>query len=147
MTEFLVVVVRPRPDWRVFLTLAYGAEADVDTDGDAMPVHTRHWSWLHMRLRREGAAHLEMERVNDAEDPRLWRVRSTDDALAEVVALYLFEACGSEIARGSVRIGPDALAKGRHRHADALSRARGSIWHRSSDRQPYPNLSDSSTTR
>lgn len=147
MTEFFVVVEGRRPDWRAFLTLAYGAEADVDTDGDAIPVHTRNWTWLYMRLRQRGACRLEMELVDEDEDPRLWRVRSMDESLAEVVALYLLETCGSEIALGGARIGPDALAAGRRRHAEALSRARGSIWHRSSERQPYPNLSDGGTTR
>lgn len=133
MVQLNVRVNSARPDFRTFLHLAYGIEANVDTDGDAKPVYTREWTYLYMRLREDGAKPVRAEAV----DGDWWAVESDDAALAEVVALYLFEVCGAAIERDGHSVAPETVAAAREAHARALKRAQGSPWHRSCEDDPY----------
>lgn len=136
MSRALIVVDgKPRPDFRVFVDLLYEPGQDVDTHGDAVPVHSREWTYLYLRAREEDAPEILL--TNESADSRLLEVQSESASLAELAAIYLYLYCGESIEANGRFLSEDALQQLHLKYADALERASASIWHQSSSVNPY----------
>ena len=134
----LVEIDRERPDFRVFIDLLFGPRWNVDTDGDSHPVNSRVWTWLYVADRTGGEPPVTINASED--DPRRFRVESESARLEELAALYLFLCSGSAIiGREGTLNGAERLAL-QATYSVELERAAKAVWHRSSDRNPYPNL-------
>lgn len=135
---FTVIVHKPRPDFRVFIDLLFGAGRNVDADGDADPVSSREWLELYITDRESNAPNVELQA--EACDPTLFEVRSESAQLAELAALYLYLYCGEVLKRDGVAVGPDECAHLKASYADQLARAERAVWHWSSVDDPFPDL-------
>lgn len=133
-----VNVNRNRPDFRVFVDLLYGFGRNTDKDGDANPVNSRVWTYLHLADRENKDPAVKIH-ADDA-DPSMFSVKSASPRLEELSALYLFLYCGDSMAVDGVPLGADAISTLKEKYRVELLRADGAIWHRSSDDRPYPNL-------
>lgn len=139
---FTVTVRKPRPDFRVFIDLLFGAGWNVDTDGDADPVWSRDWRELSIRDRENDAPKVEVYAA--ADDPTRFEVRSDAAPLAELAAIYLYSYCGEALEQDGVAVSPDECARLMEGYADQLARAGRAVWHRSSKFDPSPGLEVSS---
>jgi hypothetical protein len=133
----VVHVIGPRPDFRVFIGLLYGDMHNVDTEGDSVPVYSRHWRELYIKDRESADASVEIAARQHRE---VFEVRSADRRLEQLAALYLFQFCGDRIEADGTALASDATATLSARYSAELDRARQSIWHRSSKTAPYPNM-------
>lgn len=131
-----VTIDRPRPDFRVFMDLLYGAWA-VDSDGDAEPVWSRQWTELHMRERKTGAAWVRIEVAQLS--PLTLQVQSEDAYLETLSALYLYHYCGIIIKREGKDLTPVDIEALSSPYGIELLRANSSVWHQSSEDTPFPN--------
>lgn len=133
-----VRIIRNRPDFRCFIDLLYGQNSNVDTDGDASPVNSRQWTYLYLKDRKDGARSVEIcARETDLE---IFSVESDSSALEELAALYLFLTCGQSIVSLEAHLTASNIELLRKKYSKELCRADQSIWHQSSDAQPYPNF-------
>lgn len=130
-------VSRPRPDFRVFIDLLYGAGHDVDTDGDANAVNSRSWTELYIKDRHSDDPAVRIDA--DAGNPAQFRVQSASARLEQLAALYLFLYCGDSLAADGAELDETAIATLKLRYAAELQRAEAAVWHQSSDERPYPN--------
>jgi len=131
-----VTVNGNRPDFRIFVDLLYGADRNVDTDGDSDPVNSRTWCYLYIADRESDDPSVEIEAL--VEQPKMFSVESKSERLEELTALYLFMRCGAEITDSSNTLSSEQIELLKVRYAVELSRAAVSRWHRSSDEEPYP---------
>jgi hypothetical protein len=134
---FLITVDRDRPDFRVFIDLLYGVEQNVDTDGDSNPVNSRTWSYLYIADRESDDPHLEITALGE---PGVFEVTSESARLEELAALYLFIYSGTSINYSSVPFSSEQIQSLKTKYAVELKRANTSLWHQSSNENPYPNL-------
>lgn len=137
-TELVVIVDKPRPDFRVFVDLIYGSDRNVDTEGDAITVWSRCWRELYIRDRESDAPHVEIYAA--PEQPLKFGVMSDDAKLAELVALYLYVSCGVVIKRDGKVLSAEEISRLKKKYTEALARAANSIWHQSGIDNPFPNL-------
>lgn len=126
-----VKIIRNRPDFRCFIDLLYGHDANVDTDGDASPVNGWHWTYLYVKDRKDGASSVEIC-ARDA-DLEIFSVTSDSSALEELAALYLFLTCGQSIASLEALLTASNIELLRKKYSKERCRADQSIWHQSSD--------------
>lgn len=133
-----VRVDRDRPDFRAFIDLLYGANRNVDTDGDSNPVSSRTWSFLYVADRESDDPSVEIY-ASEA-DPAVFLIESGSSTLEELAALYLFLTCGESISSSGEAIDLVAVEVLRDKYRTELGRANASIWHQSSAESPYPNL-------
>ncbi|WP_321489126.1 hypothetical protein [uncultured Hyphomonas sp.] len=138
MTELVVIVDKPRPDFRVFIDLVYGPGRDVDTDGDANEVWSRNWRELYIRDRENDVSGVEIYAAPEP-SPK-FGVTSDDAELRELAALYLYMFCGALIERDGQDLSTDEISHLKLKHAGALARAANSVWHQSGIDNPFPNL-------
>lgn len=138
MPEIVVIVDKPRPDFRVFIDLLYGLGRNVDTDGDANDVWSRDWRELYIRDRENDASGVEIYAAPEP-SPR-FGVTSDDAELGELAALYLYMFCGAVIERNGQALSADEISHLKLKHADALARAADSVWHQSGIDNPFPDL-------
>lgn len=134
-----VKINKHRPDFRVFIDLLYGNDRSVDTEGDSVPVNSRTWTYLYISDRESGDPSIELGASEHA--PEVFEVVSESSQLEELTALYLYLSCGSSIASGERVLTETEVGRLRNVYASQLQRADKSIWHRSSNETPYPNLS------
>jgi hypothetical protein len=122
----------------VFIELLYGADRNVDTEGDSLPVNSRLWSCLYIADRETDDSAVE---ISAAEDESIrFTVSSKSPVLEQLAALYLFLYCGFSIAKDEELLTQEEVRSLQEKYAEALSRAATSVWHESSDANPYPNL-------
>lgn len=133
-----VRVDRDRPDFRAFIDLLYGANRNVDTDGNSNPVSSRTWSFLYVKDRESDDPSVEI--YASEVDPAVFVVESGSSTLEELAALYLFLTCGESINSSGESIDVAAVEVLRDKYRTELGRANGAIWHRSSAQSPYPKL-------
>ncbi len=133
----VVHVIGPRPDFRVFVALLYSDMHNVDTEGNSLPVHSRQWTYLCIKDRESEDPPVE---IAAQEDTDYFEIESEDQRLEQLAALYLFRFCGDGIEADGRAIPPDEEAALSTRYSVELARAGRSIWHKSSERIPYPNL-------
>jgi len=131
----IVNVTGPRPDFRVFISLLYGDRRKVYTDGDFFPVHTRNWSWLHLQDHESEGPSID---IYSPEYSDSFEVTSESPRLAELAAYYLFEYCGDSIQTKGKMLSDGEIATLSWKYLTELERARESVWHQSSDRNPNP---------
>ncbi|MBN3839402.1 hypothetical protein [Burkholderia sp. Ac-20349] len=132
-----VKIARNRPDFRCFIDLLYGPPRNVDTDGDAYPVHSRLWTRLYLRDRKSDAPSVKIDPTDT--DPAIFTVTSDAPELEELTALYLYLTSGDSISASENLLAAPDIDRLREKHAEALQRADQSVWHQSSDEDPYPN--------
>lgn len=135
---FTVTVHKPRPDFRVFIDLLFGAGRNVDTDGDADPVWSRDWRELYITDRQSNAPKVGLYAA--ADDPTRFDVRSESTPLAELSAVYLYSYCGEALERDGMAVTLDECTHLKAIYADQLARADRAVWHRSSADDPFPSL-------
>ncbi|MDR3447602.1 hypothetical protein [Dyella sp.] len=133
-----VKVVRDRPDFRVFIDLLYGADRNVDTDGDSNPISSRVWTFLYVKDRESDDPCVEIYVSDD--DPAVFVVESGSSRLEELAALYLFLTCGESIRTPEKAIDHAAIDALSEQYRAELVRANDSISHQPSPESPYPNL-------
>ncbi|KCZ53182.1 hypothetical protein HY29_17600 [Hyphomonas beringensis] len=138
MTELVVTVDKPRPDFRVFVDLMYGPDRNVDTEGDAINVWSRDWRELYIRDREHDTPRVEIYAA--PEQPLKFAVISDDAELAELVALYLYLSCGAVIERNGHAFSAEEILRLKKKYTDEVTRAANSIWHQSGIDNPFPNL-------
>lgn len=134
---YTVMVVTDRPDFRCFLDLLYGPGRNVDTEGDSYPVNSRTWTYLYMKD-RESDAHPIMIQASEIDESQ-FIVQSESSRLEELAALYLYLTCGETISSSAQAVDKAVIESLCDRYDAELGRARGSIWHLSTDDLPYPN--------
>jgi len=135
---YKITVTKNRPDFRVFIELLYSQEHNVDTDGDAIRVNSRSWTYLYIKDRMSDDPSDVIEAQDN--DPSTFRVESESKKLAELTAIYLFDYCGSSIEYDGEKLDGAVIDELRRKYAKEISQAQSSIWHRSTDKTPYPNL-------
>ena len=133
-----VTIVKDRPDCRVFIDLLFGANRNVDSEGNSNPVNSRTWSGLYLTDRESDAPFVEITRLN--ENPDIFEVESASGDLEELTALYLFIYSGRAIEADNKSLEKPQIELLKEKYALQLQRAEASIWHRSSNENPYPNL-------
>src|SRR6185437_10826617 len=132
-----VHVISPRPDFRVIIGLLYGDMHNVDTEGNSVPVYSRRWTSLYLTDRESDDPCVAIEA---RDDEAFFDIRSEDQRLEELAVLYLFQFCGDRIETDGRVIEASEIAALSARYSVELARAQQSIWHRSSESVPYPNL-------
>ncbi|MCA8297678.1 hypothetical protein LGN19_28200 [Burkholderia sp. AU30198] len=132
-----VKITRNRPDFRCFIDLLYGYPRNVDTDGDAYPVNSRLWTRLYLRDRKSDAPRVSIDPTDT--DPAIFTVTSDAPELEELTALYLYLTSGDSISASENLLAASDIERLTEKHAEALQRADRSVWHQSSDEDPYPN--------
>jgi hypothetical protein len=132
-----VHIIGPRPDFRVIIGLLYGDMHNVDTEGNSVPVHSRRWTSLYVKDRESDDPCVEIEARDDG---ATFEVISEDQRLEELAAFYLFRFCGDRIEVDGRPIEAEQVTALLTRYSVELARAEQSIWHRSSESVPYPNL-------
>lgn len=137
MTCFIVKIDRPRPDFRVFIDLLFGPGRNVDTDGDADIVWSRDWRELYIKDRESDAPPLEIYAA--PESPSQFEIKSEDPRLAELAAVYLHVYCGHTIEYGGASLSRNEVEALQKPYQQELKRANASIWHESSEKNPFPN--------
>jgi len=137
-----VIVKDPRPDFRVIIDLLFGYEHNVDTEGDAFPVCSRHWRDLHIKNRESDEPRLEL--YSEVADPLIFKVESKSQRLEELAALYLYLYCGESIEMNGDALPNKTLEELELKYSIELSRAKRSIWHNSNEDNPYPNIANKS---
>ena len=135
---YRIAINKERPDFRVFIDLLYGTDRNVDTEGDSDPVNSRTWTYLYIADRETDDPSVEVGAIR--ENPNVFEVESKSNELEEVAALYLFLYCGTSIAVGSKALGVKEIENLKRQYAPHLQRAESSIWHNSTNGEPYPNL-------
>ena len=131
-----IAVSRDRPDFRVFIDLLYGADRNVDTDGNSYPVNSRIWTHLYIADRESNDPSVEIFAIQ--EQPLLFSVESSSQRLEELAALYLYMTCGTSIAKSSHSLSSDIISRLQDKYCTELQRAKNAVWHRSSNDSPYP---------
>jgi len=132
-----VEICGDRPDFRVVIDLLYGFGRNVDTDGDSVPVHSRVWQHLYIRDRESSDPSVEV--AFDEEGPASLEVESKSTQLEELTALYLYLFCGRALYANGEKLTSEDIEALEKRYATQLHRAEVSIWHTSSNDNPYPN--------
>ncbi|MCQ3827835.1 hypothetical protein HXX02_00095 [Microbulbifer elongatus] len=133
-----VTVDKDRPDFRVFIDLLYGPDRNVDTDGDSIPIYSRDWEYLSIEDRETESVPVEI--FSEGRYPLVFEVMSESRELEEISALYLYLYCGCHIEIESTSATEGLIQSLKIKYAIELERARNSIWHSSSESNPYPNL-------
>jgi hypothetical protein len=133
-----VTIVKDRPDFRVFIDLLFGANRNVDSEGNSNPVNSRTWSGLYLNDRESDAPFVEISGLN--ENPDIFEVDSASADLEELTALYLFIYSGRAIEADNKLLEESQIELLKEKYTLQLQRAEASIWHRSSNENPYPNL-------
>lgn len=133
-----IAIIGDRPDYRVFIDLLFGAGHDVAPDGDSRPVHSRRWTFLYLADRSGDRAVVRIRAL--AGEPLGFGVESTSERLEQLAAVYLCDYCGSGLSTPAGPVAASELARLRRGFEHELARAAASIWHRSCDEVPYPNL-------
>jgi hypothetical protein len=131
-----IVVSRDRPDFRVFIDLLYGADRNVDTDGNSDPVNSRTWTHLYIADRENSDPSVEIFAIQ--EQPLLFSVQSSSQELEELAALYLYMTCGESISKSSQPLGSNIISSLQDKYRTELQRAKNAVWHRSSNDSPSP---------
>jgi hypothetical protein len=131
-----IAVSRDRPDFRVFIDLLYGADRNVDTDGNSYPVNSRTWTHLYIADRESNDPSVEIFAIQ--EQPLLFSVESSSQRLEELAALYLYMTCGTSIAKSSQSLSSDIISSLQDKYRTELQRAKNAVWHKSSNDSPYP---------
>jgi hypothetical protein len=131
-----VTVNRDRPDFRVFIDLLYGANWNVDTDGNSFPVSSRTWTRLYIADRQDSSTHVVIAERDDGS--MVFSVESKSERLEELAAIYLYLYAGTAIAKDVVPLSVDQVASLKMRFASEIARAERARWHRSSAENPYP---------
>ena len=135
-TMHTIVVRRERPDFRVFIDLLYGADRNVDTDGNSYPVNSRTWTHLYIADRENNDPSVKISAIQ--EQPLLFSVESSSQRLEELAALYLYMTCGESIAESSQSLSSNIISSLQNKYRAELQRAKNAVWHRSSNDSPYP---------
>ena len=133
-----VLIERDRPDYRVFIELLYGFGRNVDTEGNSNPVNSRTWNRLYIKDRESTDPSVEVSPCDS--NPALLEITSASDKLEELVALYLLISSGTSLLANGLALSRTEIDQLSATHQEALIRAEQSIWHKSSDELPYPNL-------
>lgn len=136
---YQVMVNKVRPDFRVFVDLLYGFGRNVDTEGNSCPVNSRTWTDLYIKDRESADPPIEIYQRD--RNSGLFEVESASAELMELAAIYLFESCGKSMLFNNQPIYDDEKSKLQNKYSLELQRARRSIWHKSSNDNPYPNIS------
>lgn len=133
-----VQVNKPRPDFRVFGDLLFGIDNDVDTEGDAYPVYSRDWRDLFLKDRKSDNPKVEI--YSEESSPLLFKIESKSTKLRELAALYLYMYCGDSISIDGVELSDQIIKDLLKKYPKELKRANESVWHGSSEENPYPNI-------
>ena len=136
-----VAIIKDRPDYRVFADLLFGENRNVDSEGNSNPVNSRSWSGLYLKDRESKEPHVEILGLD--ENPEVFEVISESSELEELTALYLFLFSGSNIEVDAKKLVQSQIKLLKDKYALQLQRAGNSIWHLSSNENPYPNLAQS----
>jgi hypothetical protein len=133
-----VIVEKPRPDFRVFIDLLFGYQRNVDSEGDASKVYSRDWQDLYLRDRESKEPPVEIYSLTEI--PLLFAVSSQSSRLEELAAIYLYLYCGTSIEVDD-EVLPDITIKHlKSKYSEELKNAKHSIWHQSSEKNPYPSF-------
>jgi hypothetical protein len=135
---YKVHVTGERPDFRVFIDLLYGQIHNVDTEGNSNPVNSRNWTDLYIKDREGSDPAVEI--IVSLDNLNLFEIDSKDSKLEEIVSIYLFEYCGCSILYNNIVLSAQEIKNLKIKYSAALDRARFSVWHNSSDENPYPNF-------
>ena len=129
-----------RPDFRVFIDLLYSDGRNVDTDGDSNLVWSRVWTDLYIKDRESSDPFVEISA--SSENPNLFEVISESERLEELASIYLFDYCGVSIEKDDKKFDAVEIDRLKDKYSDEINRANESIWHKSSENNPYPNLAE-----
>jgi hypothetical protein len=87
-TSTKVKVHTERPDFRVFATYFFGDDAyDYDSDGNSIPVTSKHWTELYMCSRADKSLSFEIWKIN--ENPLILEVSSEKVEITNIIAYFL----------------------------------------------------------
>ena len=134
---YIVEVKNKRPDFRVFIDLLYGYNHNVDTDGDAYPVYSRDWKELFIANREKANSFIEI--IANEQSQELFEIKSDEQELEIISALYLYEYCGSNIIKDNKKLSLELINNFKNKFLIELERGRKSIWHKSNSNNPYCN--------
>lgn len=135
---YKVHIIGERPDFRVFLDLLYGRMQNVDTEGNSNPVNSRNWTDLYIKDREGSDPAVEI--IVSVDNLNLFEIDSKAPELEKIVSIYLFEYCGCSISHKNIILSAQEIKSLKIKYSTALNRARLSMWHNSSDENPYPNF-------
>ncbi|MDP2596562.1 hypothetical protein [Alteromonas stellipolaris] len=133
-----VLVREPRPDFRVFIDLLFGRGRNVDSEGDAFPVFSREWRDLYLKDRESEEPAVEI--YAEETSPLIFEIKSESSRLEELAALYLYLYCGYSISKDKDYLADDIVSVLKDKYLRELEMANCSIWHKSSESNPYPNI-------
>lgn len=133
-----------RPDFRVFASYFFGDDLyNYDSEGNSIPVTSKNWTELYMTSRQYSDLSFEIRPIN--EDPLILEVSSEKAENANIVAYFLARETKGEILNESNEIiSLNCLIEkmGDFNLQERLSLADKSIWRKTTEANPYPNLNN-----
>ncbi|MEM8675124.1 MAG: hypothetical protein AAGF83_14805 [Cyanobacteria bacterium P01_G01_bin.67] len=135
---YQVTVIKSRPDFRVFIDLLCSCNKNVGTEGNSTPVNSRFWTDLYICDRESDDPEIQIYLPQYSDN--VFEIKSESKDLEELAALYLFLYCGNKICTDGKILEAHVVKRLKAKYSLQLLRAEQSIWHHSSDSNPYPNL-------
>ncbi len=135
---YQVIVDRERPDFRVFLDLLYGSERNMDTEGDSYIAYSRVWTELYMKDRESDDPCVDI--FQSDKEQNIFVVTSKSHKLESLTALYLYLYCGVSMQFNGRQLEQQDIEELKRQYDAELLRAENSVWHQSSQNNPFPNL-------
>ena len=142
--DIKVKINSERPDFRVFASYFFGDDLyNYDSEGNSIPVTSRNWTELYMTSRQN--SNLSFEIRPTIEDPLILQVSSEKAENANIIAYFLARETKGEILNDSNEIiSLTSLIEkmGDFNLQERLSLADKSIWRKTTEANPYPNLNN-----
>ncbi|NDV60548.1 hypothetical protein [Bacteroides sp. 519] len=132
-----------RPDFRVFGTYFFGDDFhNYDSEGNSFPVSSREWTELYMCSRQIKDLWFDISWINK-DDTSILEVTSNKIENVYIIAYFLAKETNGEVFDNtdkSVPLETLKLKMGDFELERRLQLAEQSIWRKSSETNPYPNL-------
>ena len=142
--DIKVKINSERPDFRVFASYFFGDDLyNYDSDGDSIPVTSKNWTELHMTSRQNSDLSFEIRQIN--KEPLILEVTSEKAENANIIAYFLARETKGEILNDSNEIiSLTSLIEkmGDFNLQERLTLADKSIWRKTTEGNPYPNLNN-----
>ncbi|HKO77913.1 MAG TPA: hypothetical protein VJU52_11875 [Flavobacterium sp.] len=142
--DIKVKINSERPDFRVFASYFFGDDLyNYDSNGNSIPVTSRNWTELYMTSRQNSNLSFEIRPTD--EDPLILEVSSEKAENANIIAYFLARETKGEILKDSneiISLSSLIEKMGDFNLQERLSLADKSIWRKTTEANPYPNLNN-----
>lgn len=130
-----------RPDFRVFTSFFFGDDFhNYDSDGNAYPAWSRHWTELYMRS-RETDVYFDIS--PDNEEETILKITASGADEVKAIAYFLAKETKGEILTADNQIVSLEKIKSEitnFKLEERLQLAQKSIWRQTSQENPFPHL-------